>query len=85
MKNLLFVLIVICVLIISGCGATVETYTFEVERTDQALTGNRGYISGEAPEQEAKAKKSTRTWVGIDIELPTGEEFIEETGLKFNK
>lgn len=84
MKKLLFILLIMNLLVISGCGATVQTYTFEVERTDQEIAGNRGYISGEASE-EVEERKATRTWVGVDVELPTREEFIDETGLKINK
>ena len=75
------IIILSLVLILSGCGATVNTYTFEKERVDQSLEGNRGYLMGSAPEI-TEERDTTRTWVGIDIELPTKEEFIAETGLK---
>ncbi len=78
------IIILLLVLVLSGCGATVKTYTFEKERVDQSLEGNRGYLAGSAPEIQDERDK-TRTWVGIDIELPTKEEFIEETGLKWKK
>lgn len=68
-------------LLIVGCGASVRTYTFEVERPDQEMSGNRGYLRGELPPAE-RTEKPKRTIVGVDIELPTREEFIEETGLK---
>ena len=85
MKTLSVILVIMNLMVVSGCGASVQTYTFEVERADQELAGNRGYIGGEAPAEETKARKTTRTWVGVDVELPTRDEFIEETGLKINK
>ena len=81
MKPLVLILTTTFLLYIAGCGANVRTYTFKVDRPDQELVGNMGYISGETPQVES-VRKSKRTIVGIDIELPTPKEFIEETGLK---
>lgn len=84
MKKLLLVLSTTLLSVIAGCGATVQTYTFEVERTDQEIAGNRGYVGGAVPEAGSRVTP-TRTWVGVDIELPTREEFVDETGLKVHK
>ena len=86
MRNLVLLLgIVLLLSIITGCGANVRTYTLEIDRSDQELVGNRGYIYGTPPKEEKTASEKKRTIVGVDIELPTPEEFIEETGLKINR
>ncbi|MBF0252378.1 MAG: hypothetical protein HQL29_01040 [Candidatus Omnitrophica bacterium] len=90
MKILLSALIAVFVL--SSC-ANVEMYTFKKERVDQGLEGNEGYIGKNneaAPEQNEAApvqkeeRKTKRTLLGIDIELPfasaDGED--EETAVK---
>jgi len=64
------------------------------ERVDQDLTGNRGYIQGQAPYEEATERKTTRTTQIVEIELHppikfekarravSGEEAEETTGEK---
>lgn len=63
------------VLVLAGCAAqreetSVKFYTFEVERVDQDLTGNRGYIMGTPPPAE-DLEGRTRTFIGVDVELPS--------------
>jgi LysM repeat protein len=54
-------------LLLSGC--VVRTYPVTRERVDQDLTGNRGYLKGEAPAGEEKERKITRTTQVVEIEL----------------
>lgn len=82
MKTIISILSIVALLAVSGCGANVRTYTFQKERPDQELLGNRGYLKGTPPPSE-RPKKAERTFVGVDVELPTGKEFIKQTGLKF--
>ena len=52
----------------SGC--VMRTSTYEVDRVDQEITGNRGIIMGEVPEaEETEAKK--RTMYNLEVELPS--------------
>lgn len=76
--------------ILSGC--VVRTYPLTRERVDQDLSGNRGYLQGEAPYEETKERKPTRTTQVVEVELhspirfeksPKGkalERLPEETG-----
>lgn len=70
-------LLILCLslgFILTGCS-NIKTYTFEEKRVDQNLRrGNRGVIMGDVPTSEPE-RKSTRTMVGIDVELPPSEEY----------
>ncbi|MFA4989303.1 MAG: LysM peptidoglycan-binding domain-containing protein [Candidatus Omnitrophota bacterium] len=67
-KNLLGFLILASILILSGC--VTRTYSVSKDRIDQNLsTGNRGFITGKAPAQEATARKDTRTIQVFEFEL----------------
>ncbi|NQT46865.1 MAG: LysM peptidoglycan-binding domain-containing protein [Candidatus Omnitrophica bacterium] len=64
---------------LSGCGC-VRTYTFQKERLDQNIVSsdnNRGYLMG-TPPPVTKTTPSTRTMVGIDVELPMASEIKEK-------
>ena len=65
----------ILLLLASGCASTgskpIEIYTFQKDRVDQKIDGNRGYLSGVSTEKVAEHSK-TRTLIGIDIEIPGG-------------
>ena len=69
-----FPLLILCLLLGFILPACVKTYTFQAERKDQALEGNRGYIKGKIPESEIE-RKQTRTMIGVDIELPPSKEY----------
>lgn len=75
MRGILAVLFV-AVFLISGCASTgdepVSVYTFQKDRVDQKVTGNQGYLTGDAPEKSSEGRKTTRTLIGVDIELPGG-------------
>ena len=73
-------LVIIVLASLSGCGANVRTYTFEIDRPDQKLEGNKGYLMGQPPAKKVK-RETKRTIIGVDVELPTTKEFIDETGI----
>jgi nucleoid-associated protein YgaU len=62
------------VLFLSGC---MKTSTYQVERKDQALVGNRGIIQGEVPPDEPDRKRS-RTITAVDIELPPSKKYKDK-------
>jgi nucleoid-associated protein YgaU len=51
-----------------------KTYTYQVEREDQDLVGNRGVIMGDAPPPE-RGRTRTRTMAGFDVTLPASKEY----------
>ncbi len=53
-------LIVLCALIVSGCGVQMRSYAQVRERVDQESTGNAGYLMGAPPAGEAADVKRTR-------------------------
>ena len=77
-----------CIVLITGfmflaapVAEAIDIYTFRKKRVDQELEGNRGYIMGSPP--PPPERKSTRTIIGVDIELPSvdlvpGEESAYE-------
>ena len=59
---------------------SIDIYTFKKDRVDQEIDGNQGYIMGKPKEIPTKPRKSKRTLIGIDVELPmTASEYGEET------
>jgi nucleoid-associated protein YgaU len=59
---------------LSGC--VVRSYQVTKDRVDQELgDGNRGFISGEIPEQEEKARKTTRATQVVEVELHSPIKF----------
>ena len=67
----LLLLCLILAVFLSGC---VKTYTYQVERKDQDLRGNRGIIMGDVPPDEI-GRKRTRTMAGFDVELPPTKQY----------
>ena len=61
------------VFVLSGC--VVRSYPLTKERVDQNLTGNRGYLQGQAPFEEAKERKTTRTTQVVEVELHSPIKF----------
>lgn len=73
-QNLLWVLGGLSLaLVLSGC--VVRTYPLTKERVDQDLTGNRGYLQGQAPSGEEKERKSTRITQVVEVELRSPLKF----------
>jgi len=55
------------VFVLSGC--VIRTYPLVRDRVDQDLSGNRGYLQGQAPSGEVTERKTTRTTRVVEIEL----------------
>lgn len=72
-------LLILCLLLTIFLTGCVKTYTYQVEREDQELSGNRGVIMGEEPEP-ALDRKTTRTMLGIDVELPPSKVYKAKKG-----
>ncbi len=68
-KQVLFSLLLVSVLMSSGC--LVRTYQVTKERIDQDLNaGNRGYLTGQVPAKEIQQdRKTTRSNRVVEIEL----------------
>ncbi len=61
------VLMVGCIFILFGC---VRTNKYKVERTDQDVSGNRGYFMGNIPPPLERPDKLDREVLNVDIILP---------------
>jgi nucleoid-associated protein YgaU len=59
--------------VLTGC--VVRTYPLTKERVDQDITGNRGYLQGQAPAGEEKERKTSRTTRVVEIELRSPLKF----------
>lgn len=69
--------IILIAMFLTGCAAKqdetgISVYTFEVEREDQDLAGNRGYLMGTPPPVD-EDRPTTRTFIGVDIIMPERE------------
>ena len=62
----------------SAKDTSVDVYTFKKDRVDQEIDGNQGYIMGKPGTVPLKARKSKRTLIGVDIELPMTADEDEE-------
>ncbi|MFQ5952835.1 MAG: hypothetical protein ACE5JK_05465 [Candidatus Omnitrophota bacterium] len=75
MMKVLAMLIIVS-LMLSGCGTTkfgienVKIYKTKRDRVDQAIKGNQGYITGVTPSGPVEERKSQRTLIVIDIDVP---------------
>jgi len=69
------------IFVLSGC--VVRTYSLTRERADQDITGNRGYLEGEAPTGEEKEKKTTRTTQMVEIEFHSPIKFERLPGKQY--
>ena len=65
----LAVVVLLAGMMLAGCS-DVKTYIIQVDRVDQEMQGNRGYLLGTPPAVTAKKKFDKRTLLGIDIEIP---------------
>lgn len=82
--NLFYALIASLALLLSGC--VVRTYQLSKERVDQDLTGNRGYLTGQAPESEALSERaSTRTTQVVEVELHSPIKFVRSKKISGEK
>ncbi|MCX5692848.1 MAG: LysM peptidoglycan-binding domain-containing protein [Candidatus Omnitrophica bacterium] len=77
MKNAALCCILLGMFFISGC--VIRTYTVEMERVDQEISGNRGVIMGTPPAvSETEQVKKTRTIYNVEVELPSGYKTTQE-------
>lgn len=60
------VLCLVLALVLSGC--IVRAYKQVKERVDQDVAGNRGYLQGNVPPEEAKTPRTRETYV-VEVEL----------------
>ena len=63
---LLVFALLISMFLISGC-VTVKPVT--CERVDQEISGNQGFLMGEGSLTPSKARKTTKTFIKVDIDL----------------
>lgn len=81
MKSLYFLLALAVVIGLTGCEKISKPYIMTVDRTDQQVAGNRGYMEGTPPEAENKIGRK-RELIAIDMDLveikgkPTKETVI---------
>ena len=65
--RLLIAAILLVGIALSGCTGG-RVYTFQKDRVDQSVEGNRGYLVGDPPPVTSKGT-SKRTIIGMDIEV----------------
>lgn len=74
--NVWYLLTAAAAFLLSGC--VVRTYQLTKARVDQDLTGNRGYITGQAPEtQEQLPRETTRTTQVVEMEIHSPLKFVK--------
>jgi LysM repeat protein len=67
-KNVFIAVLSGLAILLSGC--VVRTYELTKERVDQDLAGNRGYLSGGAPQSsEVSERPTTRTTRVVEVEV----------------
>lgn len=71
-QGILYLLSLSFIFLLSGC--VVRTYPLVRDRVDQDLTGNRGYLQGQAP-AETTERKATRTTQVLEVELRSPLKF----------
>ncbi len=73
---------IIGMIFLAGCGVSVRTYTKQVKRVDQEMTGNAGYLVGTPKYPDRRKLAKTRPHFVIEIEKGappvTGEETVSE-------
>ena len=67
MKLLYLTVIVCAVVAIVGCEKISKPYIMTVDRVDQKVEGNRGYLKGTPPPEQARDPK--RPLIAVDMDL----------------
>lgn len=80
MKRLFLFLTLASVMFIAGC---ITVQKANMERVDQQIEGNQGYITGQSPSTPETMGRQ-REVIRIDIELPTKEEVKEKLDRTFS-
>jgi len=81
MKSLYLVLALAVAIGLTGCEKISKPYVMTVDRTDQKVAGNRGYMKGTPPSAEDKTGRK-RELIAVDMDLvsiqgkPTKETVI---------
>lgn len=76
-RYLSFFVVLVSTVVISGC--TVRTYKVTKDRVDQQIAGNRGYLSGEAPQTEEMPKATTRETYVVEVEFGSQTKYQDTT------
>ncbi|MFH1478447.1 MAG: LysM peptidoglycan-binding domain-containing protein [Candidatus Omnitrophota bacterium] len=80
MKKYIYLSFLIAAVFLAGC--IVRTASYEVDRVDQELSGNRGILAGSSESiSKESAQKKTKKMYGIEIELPSSTDKVK-TGYK---
>jgi uncharacterized protein YsxB (DUF464 family) len=70
MKALYLVLAVCAAAALVGCETISKPYIMTVDRVDQQVEGNKGYLQGTPPSSQEKANP-TRQLIAVDMDLVT--------------
>ena len=83
MRKVIFCCLLLVMFSVSGC--VVRTYTTQMDRVDQEVYGNGGYIMGTRPYaggDTTEGKRTTREIYNVEIELPSRYMTDQEAKLK---
>ena len=83
MRKVIFCCFLLVMFSVSGC--VVRTYTTQMDRVDQEVYGNGGYIMGTRPYaggDTTEGKRTTREIYNVEIELPSRYMTDQEAKLK---
>lgn len=69
MKKFIAYSLLFAALVVSGCVARVTSY--EADRVDQELKGNRGIVGGKVSDMPDVKRKKTRRMYNLEVELPS--------------
>jgi nucleoid-associated protein YgaU len=72
-------LTVLSVALIASVAGCIKTYTFTQKRTDQELSGNRGFIKAPEYTREKNKNPKERTVIGFDVEMPFSGDIFRRT------
>jgi len=75
MKRFIGYSLLLMVFVLSGCVMRVTSY--EVDRVDQEIEGNRGMLKGTPSASSATKVKKTKTMYNLEIEMPSLLDFEE--------
>jgi len=70
--------LLVATLIISGCAMRVKSY--DMDRVDQEIRGNRGVLKGTVPDVTETESKKTRRVYNLEVEMPSLSDFKKSEG-----
>ncbi|MDD5428558.1 MAG: hypothetical protein PHI58_04900 [Candidatus Omnitrophica bacterium] len=68
MKKYCLVLVVISAVALAGCESVSKPYIMTVDRVDQKVEGNKGYLKGTPPPSQERTGL-TRPLIAVDMDL----------------